>query len=135
MSTIYNTATVCPFENQNCNKQTDKVYTLDPELDNRFAHSRNFDELKYLWKEWRDNSGQKMRQSYKEYIKLMNRAAVANNYADASLWWQSRYEDRNFTENIDKLWKQVEPLYTDLHTYAKYKLLEIYGKNSLLFVS
>ena len=128
MSTIYGGATVCPFENQNCNKTSDKVYTLDPEIVGKFAHSRNADELKYLWKQWRDESGKKIRSSYQKYVDLLNTAARANNYPDASKWWQSRFEDRNFVENIDRLWDQVSPLYNELHTYMRYKLIEIYGE-------
>lgn len=127
MSSVYNSAKVCPYDKPNCNKQTDKAYTLDPEIYDRFAHSRDFDELKYLWKEWRDNSGRNMRQDYKKYVQLMNRAAVANGFQDASLWWQSRYEEKNFVELVDRLWDKVSPLYNDLHTYTRLKLLEIYG--------
>lgn len=128
MSTVYNSAKVCPFDKPNCNIQTDKAYTLDPEIYDRFTHSRNYDELKYLWKTWRDNSGQKMRQDYRQYVALMNKAATANGYRDAAEWWQSSFEDPNLTNTVDRLWEEVVPLYNDLHEYTKYKLIEIYGK-------
>lgn len=41
--------------------------------------------------------------------------------------WRSRYEDDKLIEKVDKLWEQVEPLYDELHTYVRYKLLKIYG--------
>lgn len=125
MSSVYAKATVCKY-GQKPDDKCDK-FTLDPDIDERFAHSRDFDELKYYWKEWHDNSGKKMRGDYKSYVELMNQAAKANNFTDAAKWWQSRFEDYNFNENIDNLWLQVKPLYDDLHTYAKYKLIEIYG--------
>ena len=129
MSSVYNSAKVCPFDKPNCNIQTDKTFTLDPEIYDRFANSRNFNELKYLWKSWRDSSGKKIRQDYKQYVALMNKAARANEYQDATAWWQSRYEDPNLTQTVDRLWDEVAPLYNDLHEYTKYKLNEIYGKD------
>lgn len=125
MSSVYGKATVCKY-GQKVDDKCDKL-TLDPEISDRFAHSRDFDELKYYWKEWRDNSGKKMRDDYKSYVQLMNQAARANNFTDAAEWYQARFEDNNFNQNIDNLWLQVKPLYDDLHTYTKYKLIEIYG--------
>jgi peptidyl-dipeptidase A len=40
--------------------------------------SRNFEELKYVWKAWRDASGAKMRDDYKVYVQLSNLAAEKN---------------------------------------------------------
>lgn len=133
MSGVYNSAKVCPFDNQNCDKNSDKAYTLDPEIYDRFAHSHDYEELKYLWKQWRDNSGREIRQDYKQYVALMNKAAVANGFKDAAEWWQSRFEDTNFVQSVDKLWDEVKPLYDDLHAYTKLKLLEIYGMGHFLF--
>lgn len=123
MSGTYAQATVCRYKQDGCKDK----YTLDPEITNVLAESRDFDELNYYWQEWHKNSGKKMRQQYREYVELMNKRAQANNFPDATKMWQGYYEDPNFVENIDRLWEQVKPLYDELHTYAKYKLLEIYG--------
>lgn len=42
--------------------------------------------------------------------------------------WRESYEDDNFVENVDKMWSQVKPLYDELHTYVRRKLLKIYDK-------
>jgi len=42
------------------------------------SQSRNFDELAYVWKAWRDASGAKMRDDYKKYVELSNLAAEKN---------------------------------------------------------
>ena len=42
------------------------------------SKSRNFDELTYVWKAWRDASGAKMRDDYKKYVELSNLAAQKN---------------------------------------------------------
>jgi peptidyl-dipeptidase A len=40
--------------------------------------SRDYDELTYVWKSWRDVSGAKMRVDYKKYVELSNLAAERN---------------------------------------------------------
>ena len=41
--------------------------------------------------------------------------------------WRSRYEDANLVQKVKDLWLQVKPLYSALHTYVRFKLLEQYG--------
>jgi hypothetical protein len=45
--------------------------------------SRNYSELTYVWKSWRDVSGAKMREDYKKYVDLSNLAAQKNGGYDA----------------------------------------------------
>lgn len=47
---------------------------------------------------------------------------------NAAEWWQSSYEDLDFN-TIDAMWNQVKPLYTELHTYVRRRLVGIYGKS------
>lgn len=48
MTSIYNTATVCPYTKQNCSDDDPTRLTLDPDISGRFAESRDYDELEYL---------------------------------------------------------------------------------------
>lgn len=43
--------------------------------------------------------------------------------------WRGRFEveDDKLEEIVDNLWKEVEPLYNELHQYVRYKLLDLYG--------
>jgi peptidyl-dipeptidase A len=77
MASIYNSARICPYEKKNCDLATEG-WTLDPEIENRFAESTDYDELEWLWTQWHQASGAKMRNDYKIYVELMNRAAEAN---------------------------------------------------------
>jgi peptidyl-dipeptidase A len=123
MEKIYNTATICPFGDTECETR----WTLDPEMEARLATSTDYDELQYVWKEWRDNSGKKMREHYKKYVRLSNKAAVANGYHDYGEMWRDSYEDDKFDENIERMWNEVKELYDELHTYVLKKLKKIYG--------
>lgn len=127
MTNVYNTVMVCPFNHQACDKAADGL-TLDPHISERFAKSRDFDELKYLWTEWHEQSGRPMRQNYINYVQHVNKIAELNGYDNAADDWKSYYEDDEFAQKMDRLWSEVEPLYDVMHTYIKYKLHEIYGK-------
>lgn len=127
MSNVYNSAKICPYDKQDCSVASDGL-ALDPNITNIMAHSRNYDELTYLWKMWHDKTGKQMRKDYGDYVTLMNEAAKENGLLDAAQMWQSKYEDAEFVNHMDQLWEQVEPLYDDLHTFMKYKLKKIYGK-------
>jgi peptidyl-dipeptidase A len=48
-------------------------------------------------------------------------------YADYGEYWRDSYEDENFIENVDEMWKQVKPLYNELHTFVRRKLQKMYS--------
>jgi peptidyl-dipeptidase A len=49
--------------------------------------SRDYEELVYVWKSWRDVSGAKMREDYKKYVELNNVAAQKNGAYLVCLWY------------------------------------------------
>lgn len=98
--------------------------------------SHDYDKLEYIWTEWHDKSGKLMREDYKTYVDLMNKAAVINGYTNAGEMWMSRYEVTPFPDFVslaDRLWSEVEPLYNKLHTFVRFKLMELYRKIKLRF--
>jgi peptidyl-dipeptidase A len=42
--------------------------------------------------------------------------------------WRYEFETESFVDDMMALWKQVEPLYLELHTYVKRKLRAVYGE-------
>ena len=40
------------------------------------ASSLNWNELKYIWEEWRDKSGKLMREDFVRFVELSNKAAT-----------------------------------------------------------
>ncbi|NXA93401.1 ACE enzyme, partial [Melanocharis versteri] len=119
METTYSVAKVCR-ENKTC-------HPLDPDLTDIMATSRDYDELLFAWKGWRDASGKKMRNSYKRYVELSNKAATLNGYKDNGAYWRSLYETPTFEEDLEKLYLQLQPLYLNLHAYVRRALYKKYG--------
>ncbi|XP_001845716.2 angiotensin-converting enzyme [Culex quinquefasciatus] len=126
MDGAYQLAEICPYDNQQCSGDAAK-WTLDPEMEHVLATSNDYNELAYVWRRWREESGKKMRSDYKEYVEYVNEAAKLNGYADYGELWRSRYDDSDLRGTLDRLWKEVEPLYKELHTYVRYKLLDRYA--------
>lgn len=73
MLTVYNTASICAL-----NEPFRCGLRLQPDLTNIMATSRNWDELQYIWAEWRRNTGQSMKDTYEQLVSLSNEAARLN---------------------------------------------------------
>ncbi|NXI48401.1 ACE enzyme, partial [Galbula dea] len=119
METTYSIAKVCR-DNKQC-------HPLDPDLTDIMATSRDYDELLFAWKGWRDASGKKIKTNYKRYVTLSNKAAVLNGYPDNGAFWRSLYETPTFEEDLESLYLQLQPLYLNLHAYVRRALYKKYG--------
>ncbi|XP_042865638.1 angiotensin-converting enzyme-like [Penaeus japonicus] len=101
--------------------------SLEPHLVQLMATSRDPDELRYLWRAWRDAAGRPLREKYTRFVELSNEAARLNGFEDAGHFWRSDYETDDFEGVIDELWAELRPLYEQLHAYVRRKLIEKYG--------
>ncbi|MEE6527555.1 hypothetical protein FKM82_029002, partial [Ascaphus truei] len=72
METTYSVAKVCR------DSGSSKCLPLDPDLSEILAKSRDYDELLFAWKGWRDSSGKQIRNKYMRYVELSNKAARLN---------------------------------------------------------
>ncbi|XP_069674785.1 angiotensin-converting enzyme-like isoform X1 [Periplaneta americana] len=124
MSSIYSKAKICDYKNPNkCD------LSLEPELVEILAKSRDPEELKHVWVEWRKVSGEKCRGMFEHYVALSNEAATLNNFTDNAEYWLKDYESPDFREQLSRLWDQLQPLYLQIHAYVRRKLRETYGEN------
>lgn len=87
-------------------------------------------ELAYYWKAYRDTTGRKIRPIFKDYVVRMNNVAQAENFSDAGDMWRYAFEDGNFVEVVDGIWKEIKPFYDLLHSYVRAKL-KVYYKDDL----
>ncbi|XP_029383471.1 angiotensin-converting enzyme isoform X1 [Echeneis naucrates] len=119
METKYSVAKVC--------RDNGACHPLDPDLQKIMAESRDYDELLFAWKGWRDAAGKVLRQDYKRYVELANKAATLNGHSDNGAFWRSLYETPTFEEDLESLWKELEPLYQNVHAYVRRALYNKYG--------
>lgn len=85
--------------------------------------------LQEMWTSWNDNVGAPAKENYAKMVGIANAGAVELGYQDVGAMWRSGYDmtPEQFAAMMDRLWKQVEPLYKSLHTYVRWKLNEKYG--------
>jgi peptidyl-dipeptidase A len=98
------------------------------EIEVRMAKSRDPKELAELWVGWH-KVGAPMRERYAELVKLSNEGARQIGFADTGALWRAGYDmpAEAFSADLERLWVQVEPLYRELHTYVRRKLIAKYG--------
>ncbi|GJQ76247.1 hypothetical protein Trydic_g20308, partial [Trypoxylus dichotomus] len=77
MRNTYSTGKICPYTQQGCDLENEGL-SLEPDIEAIIATSTDYDELEYVWKSWRDASGAKIRENYREYVELSQEVAEAN---------------------------------------------------------
>jgi peptidyl-dipeptidase A len=90
--------------------------------------SRDEARLRQVWAGWR-TIGPPMRNDYIRFVELSNKGAQELGFADTGAMWRSKYDmpADEFTQELDRLWEQVRPLYLKLHAYVRMKLRQQYG--------
>lgn len=104
---------------------------LDPEISRILAHSRIESELLYVWSSFREKTGPKLRNRFMRYVQLVNQAAVVTGYRDAGDQMRAAYEDPTFRTSVEEIYNQVSPLYKQIFTYVRRRLVQRYGTASV----
>jgi peptidyl-dipeptidase A len=104
-----------------------KTLTLN-DAEELMASSRDPAELKALWEGWH-SIAPPMRGDYAKLAALANEGSVGLGFKDTGALWRSNYDmdPDAFASETDRLWKQVEPFYKNLHCYVRARLNEKYG--------
>lgn len=99
------------------------------DLSRTLANSTNPDELLDAWVGWHKISPP-MRDRYARFVQLSNAGARELGFKDTGAMWRSSYDmtPEEFSTELERLWRQVEPLYVSLHAYVRKQLIKKYGK-------
>ena len=98
------------------------------DLEEKLAKSRNPKEIEAMWKGWH-KVGAPMRDRYARFVELSNQGARELGFADTGVLWRSGYDmtPEQYSAELERVWSEVEPLYKELHTYVRTKLIQKYG--------
>jgi peptidyl-dipeptidase A len=120
MESIYGQGEYCPPGQGEC-------FDL-PAMERMFAEVRETDELLAIWSGWREVSPE-MRPLYERFVELSNAGAQELGFADTGDMWRSAYDmpPDDFTQELERLWSQVRPLYESLHCHVRAELGHEYG--------
>ena len=99
------------------------------DLSRILASSTNPDELLDAWVGWHKISVP-MKDKYARFVELSNQGAKELGFKDTGAMWRSNYDmtPEQFSAEVERLWRQVEPFYISLHTYVRKQLIKKYGK-------
>jgi peptidyl-dipeptidase A len=124
MEAKYGSAKYCPQGPESCRDEVQLKAVLEK--------NRNYDELLDAWKGWHD-AARPLRADFTRYAELANEGARELGYKDLGAMWRSGYDMSadDFTKEAARLYSQVEPLYKELHCYARGKLAAKYGADKV----
>jgi peptidyl-dipeptidase A len=121
---LYGAGKYCPGDGREC--------MALGELEDILAKSRDYDENLEAWVGWRTISPP-MRDGYRRFAELANEGAIELGYADLGEMWRAEYDmsPAEFEQEALRLYRQVEPLYNELHCYARSQLAKHYGEDKV----
>ncbi len=98
------------------------------ELSHVLQESRDPARLTDAWTGWH-SVGRSIRPDFERYVELANRGAREIGFPDMGAMWRSKYDmdPEAFSSEVERLWREVEPLYRSLHAYVRRRLVETYG--------
>jgi peptidyl-dipeptidase A len=124
MEAKYGSAKYCPQGPESCRDEVQLKTVLET--------SRDYDELLTAWRGWHD-AAQPLRADYVRLVELANEGAGTLGFPDLGAMWRSGYDmpADAFAKEAARLYSQVEPLYKELHCYARGKLAKKYGQDKV----
>lgn len=126
MLAIYNGASICAM-----NEPFHCELRLQPDLVKIMAKSRNWDELQYVWTEWRRKTGQNIKELFEQMASLSNEASRLNNFTNTADYWTFPFESPTFQLDVEDTWEEIKPLFDLLHAYVRRKLRDFYGPEKI----
>jgi peptidyl-dipeptidase A len=125
---MYGKGKYCPPAQSGNQKSAQNCMGID-EISSIMAKSRDPEELTRLWVGWHA-VGAPMREKYARFMELQNIGAKELGYRDTGDLWRAGYDmtPDQFSAEIERTWTQLEPLYRELHTYVRNRLIAKYGK-------
>lgn len=64
---------------------------------------------------------------YKIHLTNCVCSVLSAGHSDNGAFWRSLYETPTFEEDLESLWKELEPLYLNVHAYVRRGLYKKYG--------
>jgi len=102
------------------------------ELSRVLAESRDPAALRQAWIDWH-NTARGQRKDFERFAELMNSGAREYGFKDTGELWRAGYDMSadDFALETERLWSQVQPLYSSLQCYVRTRLNKNYGDNEV----
>lgn len=135
-----------PKTSENSDLVTDYCVHGEPDLERAMKNiTLPPDERKWIWLNWHNSIGPRLKDLYRNSVLFQNIAAQSNGkkiyliiiflqrivlgYRDMSQIWQEELEIPNLEELVEEFYNEVKPLYLLLHAFIRHILSIKYGPN------
>ncbi len=125
----FNTAAALKILNAGQRSKRDAAEPLNlEEASQIIGESRDPKMLQAVWEGWRKVSPG-MKDQYARMVEIGNAGARELGFKDVADMWLANYDmpSADMEKEVERLWAQVDPLYKELHCYARGKLNAKYG--------
>ncbi len=97
-----------------------------------YEQKSTWDDRVAAWTEWHATAAEQ-RPRYERLVELGNQGAKELGFTDLGDLWRSNYDmtGQAFEAEIDRLWKQVQPLYEKLHCLVRDRLSKQWGADKV----
>ncbi|MBI1186108.1 MAG: peptidase M2 family protein [Alphaproteobacteria bacterium] len=101
--------------------------TLD-ELETLMGTTRDPALTAEMWTKWHDTAAP-MAADYARMVEIANEGARGLGYDNVADYWLSNYDmpPDEMAQEVDRLWGQMQPFYSELHCYVRARLNDRYG--------
>lgn len=123
MKELHSRARLCPYKKTGITCDMD----MTAEVSKIMTQSRDYEELLHYWRAWHEAVGPPLKNKYMRYVQLANQAARLNGFTDAGDQMREAFEDDYFQQNIAEVISAINPLYKNLFTYVRTRLIDRYG--------
>ncbi|XP_016929090.2 angiotensin-converting enzyme [Drosophila suzukii] len=117
---------VCPHDDCSATGQLAMV----PQIVKRNMYAKQYEELLDNWKRWRTaiNENDVAKSTFKDYVRLLRKAATYNGHVTPSRTWYLNYDTENFQAELEAVVWEIMPLYRELHAYLRHEVQAAYPK-------
>jgi len=93
-------------------------------------YAKQYEELLDNWKRWRTaiNENDVAKSTFKDYVRLLRKAATYNGHVTPSRTWYLNYDTENFQAELEAVVWEIMPLYRELHAYLRHEVQAAYPK-------
>ena len=132
MESLYGTGRYCSptLRGKGDDKQSECLSLS--ELSEVLAKAKDPALLREVWTGWH-SIAPPIRPLYQRFVELGNKGARELGFRDMGDIWRGAYDmpEADFRSEVERLWKEVHPLYEQLHCYVRARLRKRYGEKEI----
>ncbi|XP_075166607.1 angiotensin-converting enzyme-like [Haematobia irritans] len=93
------------------------------------TNSRNQEDIKWYWREWRNHMPVDVNNSLNYFIQYYRNLSMPD-MRPSAIWYEA-YDDSNMMEDFENYMTAIAPLYNEMHAHLRQAIREKYGNSTI----